>query len=664
MNKHLPWTLWATLAASVALAQPYTQVDYPGAVTTVLWQINNEGEAAGTYMLPDSTRHAFLYSAGRVTPIDYPGATTTETFGMNSKGVMVGDYAVNGVFHGLVVDHGRFITVDIPGATSGGLAGINNSGTIIAAFSGADGVLHSYLIKGERISQYDYPGATSTSFNSLNDNGDIAGSYVIGGVTHGFILSAGKTTSLDYPNATYTGAYAIGPYGDVVGRYRDSAGTTHGFIYSGGKYTTLDIPGSSFTRILGINALGDLTGGYTSSGVNHAFVMTNPVAGYTVTDLGVLPGGPFSQASGGNTNNGLITGGAGAADGTLHAVLWQYGQMFDFGVGGLGGANSFGVGVNEAGVVAGEAETSDSDAEDFCAFHTGLRCIPVIWQDGVMSQLPTLGGPNGAVSTINNNGLAVGLAQTGAFDATCNAPIAHQFQAVVWGPTPGEMRVLRPLPGDTVSAALWINDRGQAVGTSGTCSNTTTNGAIVGPHAVLWDSDGTPIDLGSLGGTIDITQFADGTAGNYINNNGVVAGAGALESNTAFHAFMWTPDAGMKDLGTLSGDISSGGLGVNLRNEVVGASNSSDGSQRAFLWRNGLMTDLNTLVPNDSPLYLVTAFGINDRGEIVGFGATQEGDLHAFLATPSATGLTPASSLGMQRPSARMKSRAGRRITN
>ena len=55
---------------------------------------------------------------------------------------------------------------------------------------------------------------------------------------------------------------------------------------------------------------------------------------------------------------------------------------------------------------------------------------------------------------------------------------------------------------------------------------------------------------------------------------------------------------------------------------------------RAFLWQNGVMTDLNTLIPTDSPFYLLFAHGINSRGEIVGFGVTSAGDVHAFLATP------------------------------
>ena len=47
------------------------------------------------------------------------------------------------------------------------------------------------------------------------------------------------------------------------------------------------------------------------------------------------------------------------------------------------------------------------------------------------------------------------------------------------------------------------------------------------------------------------------------------------------------------------------------------------------------MTDLNTLIPADSPLFLLLASQINSRGEIVGLALqTSTGQAHGFLATP------------------------------
>jgi uncharacterized membrane protein len=83
--------------------------------------------------------------------------------------------------------------------------------------------------------------------------------------------------------------------------------------------------------------------------------------------------------------------------------------------------------------------------------------------------------------------------------------------------------------------------------------------------------------------------------------------------------------------------------GINARGAIVGGYRSAgvvhafllkSGNPRAVLWKKGVPLDLNTLIPPNSPLYLLTAFGINDVGEIAGFGVTSTGDIHGFLAIP------------------------------
>ena len=53
----------------------------------------------------------------------------------------------------------------------------------------------------------------------------------------------------------------------------------------------------------------------------------------------------------------------------------------------------------------------------------------------------------------------------------------------------------------------------------------------------------------------------------------------------------------MKDLGTVPGDYASVALGANEKGEVVGFSFDKTGAPRAFLRRNGVMLDLNSLLP-------------------------------------------------------------------
>ena len=408
--------------------------------------------------------------------------------------------------------------------------------------------------------------------------------------------------------------------------------------------------------------------------------IAQPPRRYIVKDLGTLPGGTFSQATFVN-NKGLVTGVAIAPDGKQHAVLWQGGRIMDIATPGLGGPNSVPFVVNERGQAVGQAESStkDPNSENFCGYGTGLNCLPVLWQDGVMTQLPmTLGGNNGSASAINNRGEVAGIEENSTRDPKCapgvavngTGPQVLDYEAVIWGPKPGEKRTLLPLNygqvnGDTVGMAFWINDNGQVAGSSGSCATTVLPPFVAGEHAVLWEKDGSVTSLGNLGGRINTASLGIGNHAFSINNRGQVVGLSALPGDTAgtpsttIHAFLWTREKGigcadtglngcMRDLGTLSGDVNSAGFSINDRGEVVGVSvdgSVATGNIRPFLWQNGVMKDLNTLILGDSPfLSLLYASGINDVGEIAGFGLQKStcGDpstceVHAFLATPAGT---------------------------
>jgi probable HAF family extracellular repeat protein len=125
-----------------------------------------------------------------------------------------------------------------------------------------------------------------------------------------------------------------------------------------------------------------------------------------------------------------------------------------------------------------------------------------------------------------------------------------------------------------------------------------------------------------------------------INNRGQIAGGSALPGSQTIHAFLWTQASGMQDLGTVGGDPWSAGLAMNDTGDIVGTSIDgpvSTGNPRAAIWHNGKALDLNALVPADTSLYLLVAFGINNAAQIVGFGIDQNsGEVHGFLASPIA----------------------------
>jgi len=94
----------------------------------------------------------------------------------------------------------------------------------------------------------------------------------------------------------------------------------------------------------------------------------------------------------------------------------------------------------------------------------------------------------------------------------------------------------------------------------------------------------------------------------------------------------------MTDLGTLPAYPNSIAEGINDEGQVAGGASDEPflgGNCSAFLWQDGVMTDLNTLIPSGSPLFLWYATGINSRGQIAGQAVVvSTGEWHAFLATP------------------------------
>lgn len=352
---------------------------------------------------------------------------------------------------------------------------------------------------------------------------------------------------------------------------------------------------------------------------------------YTIAEIGTF-GGSFSIAFNINDGGG-VSGAATTADEYQHAFFWDEGQMTDLGT--LGGLNSQGSGGSSGKELAMLSETSEIDplGENFCGFGSDLVCGAGIWRRGKLTRLPTLGGINSTAFAYNVGGQIVGASDDGTLDPSCTAPQKSHFQAVTWSPK-GMIRKLPPLAGDNVGVALRGNDRGQVAGTSGLCSNTQVGGFPIGPHAVVWDH-GTPINLGSLGGSGVGVAVA-------VNNRGQAIGA-ATATDGKLHAFLWTSATGMRDLGLMSTDPADAvntPFQINDRGQMVGAScDITQATCRGYIWQNGVMTDINDLLPTDSPLYVIMPETINESGQIAGLAVVKStGEVHAFIATPARGG--------------------------
>ena len=355
---------------------------------------------------------------------------------------------------------------------------------------------------------------------------------------------------------------------------------------------------------------------------------------YIVKNLGTL-GGALGTAFGIN-NQGWITGSSNlAGDRHQHAFLWYRDRMLDLGTaGGPNSVSGFPL-KNERGLIPGFSQTTVSDplgenwnihcdaSETVLCDGSDLINVGLLWYPGGKATMPTLGGNNSQALGANNLGQVVGVAETANQDENCVAPQVLDYAGVIWTPLRNRIEALPPYPGDTSSAAIGINDRGQAVGASGACAPVS---ASIGVHALLWEN-GRFTYLGTLGGQLSNVAYA-------INNGGQVVGVSDLPGEVTAHAFIWQ-NGNMTDLGTLPGDFFSVAFSINNKGQVIGESCDINFNCRAFLWQNGTMSDLNTLIPLNSSLYLLSANDLNDDGEIVGQAIDEaSGTAPAFLVIP------------------------------
>jgi probable HAF family extracellular repeat protein len=400
----------------------------------------------------------------------------------------------------------------------------------------------------------------------------------------------------------------------------------------------------------------------------------------TISSRGTAVGAESTSIPSAPNSNGFVCGGL---DGTVpfvfHAFKWQGGVLTDLGALPPAADNcSDALSVNTSGEIVGTSENGLIDP------FRGIKEIRAVhWKDGDIKDLGTLGGKYSAAGQINNRGQVVGFALNvipdpfSMFATVVGGPSGGtQTRAFLW--QSGQMQDLGSLGGDD-AWGIFVNARGQVAGYSYTNStpNATTGFPTTDPF--LWDN-GRMIDLGSLGGTFGVPSalnnrgqvvgqsnlqgdqpgnvdpflwdggklidlYKDTIGGqpitaNAINDAGEIVGFGVF-SNGASDAYLWK-DGAVTDLGTLVGDCFSQAFAINSAGQVVGQSFScvSD-TVRTFLWENGSMVDLNALIPPNSGFQLVEATAINDQGEIAGDaappGCPNSNDAscgHAFVLIP------------------------------
>ena len=182
---------FATL--SIAWAQTYTTVDFPGAVATTLnGGPDPQGTAVGSWTDAAAVTHGFTLSKkGVFTSFDPPGSTLTTPNFISPQKAIVGAYNDAGsVSHGFILDGGQYTTLDFPGAAGTTLSGINPSGELSGFYcsdpacgtTGNTTTNHSFTVsKKGAFTSFDPPGAVSSTASTVNPSGAVVGAYTDGG---------------------------------------------------------------------------------------------------------------------------------------------------------------------------------------------------------------------------------------------------------------------------------------------------------------------------------------------------------------------------------------------------------------------------------------------------------------------------------------------------
>ena len=362
-----------------------------------------------------------------------------------------------------------------------------------------------------------------------------------------------------------------------------------------------------------------------ATGVQKALISADiPLYRYQAVDLGsIAPTGNATQAN--NINDkGQIVGRSQTTEvsGTgfrNQGFVWENGEfkaLTSTGVKNGGGENNgkevtqrggggFTAAINDLGAIAGTSDEFAGQATD-----RGL-----LWQREAGGdyelQITDLPGVESYFFDINNK----------------NEIAGRHIYAPASGTTPVRTRAFYASEG-------FINPLPDLDGNSATANGINNKSAIVGQidgdglndktvnNAALWEkgADGKYklTNLGTFGAEQAILRDIN-DAGQIIGSTS--GGTGATATSSPFLL-----QNGQKiNIGSFGG-ATGAAAGINQFGQVVGVSQNSTGQNRAFVWNNGTIKDLNSLVLRNptfsgSNVILTNATGINNFGDISAFGS-------------------------------------------
>jgi uncharacterized membrane protein len=330
---------------------------------------------------------------------------------------------------------------------------------------------------------------------------------------------------------------------------------------------------------------------------------------YEIYDIGVIDAGD-DASQGFGVSHGGISVGRSIRTGGSQAFTWT----LNGGIIGLpnlaGRSHAVSNSANDNGVVVGTAATT----------LFGTSRLPVIWQNGAVSQLPLPPGETlGDANSVNASSVAVGSVDAGSLQ-----------RGAIYSGGSGTIITQTTANGSYFVTAFGINDSGRIVGQGIDPMNAARNVGIV------YDiGQNTAFEVGALPGLNGALAFG-------VSNTGYVVGSSMLNQGSGL-PFIWSDQGGMVAIPLATGTSQGSARAVNSDGWVVGTDSSAFAIP--FLYDGTITYRLADLIPPNSGWDLSmntssSALGISEDGVIVGTGV-HNGETHAYAMVPVAPSPTP-----------------------
>ena len=328
-----------------------------------------------------------------------------------------------------------------------------------------------------------------------------------------------------------------------------------------------------------------------------------PTPQYQIYDIGVVDvGDTFSQGLG-VSPEGIAVGRSIRNDGS-HAFSWTLN-------GGIVGLPDL---AGRSYCVSNSANDSGGGVGTGATTVFGSGRLPVIWQNGVVSQLPLpVGQTLGDANSVNASGVAVGSVNAGS-----------DQRGVIYSAGSATIITQTTADGSYFLTAFGINDSGRIVGQGIDPAHAARNVGIV------YDiGQNMAFDVGALPGANGALAFG-------VSNNGYVVGSSMFNQGSGM-PFIWSDQNGIVAIPLASGTSLGQAQGVNSSGWVVG----TDGGAFAvpFLYDGTNTYRLQDLIPGNSGWDLSmntssSAMGISENNIIAGTGV-HNGETHAYAMVPA-----------------------------